>query len=119
MAKPTKRKIPGGTGTTGRVTTRRAPSSAGSAADATSSALARSARPTASSRYTPPSPASGKLHAGGQLVPIVMFTLLGVGVLMIIINYMSVLLPGAPSNWYIVGGLGLILAGIMVATQWR
>ena len=52
-------------------------------------------------------------------MPIVMFTLLGAGVVMIVVNYMSVLLPGAPSNWYIVGGLGLILAGIMVATQWR
>ena len=48
-----------------------------------------------------------------------MFSLLGVGVLMIIINYMSVLLPSAPSNWYIIGGLGLILSGIIVATQWR
>jgi hypothetical protein len=32
---------------------------------------------------------------------------------------MGVILPGAANNWYIFGGLGLILAGIMVATQWR
>ncbi|MEA3214068.1 MAG: hypothetical protein QOJ19_224 [Acidimicrobiia bacterium] len=112
MAKPTKRKVPGGVEHSGRVTTK-GPSSA-SSADGPGRP-----RPPASSRYTPPVPSSAKLGSSGRWVPITLFTLLVVGVLMIIINYMSVLLPGAPSNWYIVGGLGLILAGIMVATQWR
>lgn len=49
-------------------------------------------------------------------VPILMFALLGLGTLMIILNYME-LLPGATDNWYLVGGLGLILAGIITATQ--
>lgn len=35
---------------------------------------------------------------------------------MIIVNYMD-LLPGGTSNWYLLGGLGLVLAGIMTATQ--
>jgi|SRR3954468_14963241 hypothetical protein len=116
MAKPTKRKVPGGTEHAGRVTARPSATPTSSRPGPTSRAVGA---PTASSRYTPPSAARGKLGPSGQLVPIVMFTLLGAGVLMIVINYMSVLLPGAPSNWYIMGGLGLILAGIMVATQWR
>jgi hypothetical protein len=112
MAKPTKRKVPGGVEHTGRVTTKGA-SSGGSVP------TSERPRPNPSSRYTPPVPASIKFGTSGRWVPVTMFGLLIVGVLMIIINYMSVLLPGAPSNWYIVGGLGLILAGIMVATQWR
>jgi hypothetical protein len=45
-----------------------------------------------------------------------MFTLLGLGALMIILNYVG-LLPGATDNWYLLGGLGLILGGIVTATQ--
>ena len=51
-------------------------------------------------------------------VPVLMFALLGLGTLMIILNYVA-LLPGGTSNWYLVGGLGLILAGIITATQYR
>lgn len=76
-------------------------------------------RPAPSTRYTPPTPVKLKYGASNRIVPIAMFTALGVGLVMIIVNYMSVLLPGAPSNWYILGGLGCILAGIMIATQWR
>lgn len=46
----------------------------------------------------------------------IMFGLLGVGALMIILNYVE-LLPGATSNWYLLGGLGMILGGIVTATQ--
>ena len=45
-----------------------------------------------------------------------MFGLLGLGTAMIIINYVD-LLPGGTSNWYLLGGLGLVLAGIVTATQ--
>jgi hypothetical protein len=116
MAKPTKRKVPGEVAHAGRVTASSSPTSRPGAADRPSRPAPR---PTASSRYTPPVPVRAKGGPSGRWVPITMFTLLGMGVLMIVINYMSVLLPGAPSNWYIIGGLGLILAGIMVATQWR
>lgn len=51
-------------------------------------------------------------------VPILMFGLLGIGVLMILLNYLGVL-PSAPSNWYLLGGLGLVLGGIFTATQYR
>jgi hypothetical protein len=50
-----------------------------------------------------------------------MFGLWGAGLLVIILNYME-LLPGTEgggNGWYLVGGLGAILAGIMVATQYR
>jgi len=50
-----------------------------------------------------------------------MFTLWILGLLMIVLNYMG-LLPGAGDDgngWYLVGGLVSILAGIMVATQYR
>jgi hypothetical protein len=117
MAKPTKRKVPGGVQHSGRVTVKGGPSPRPGAA--TSVGGASRPVPGASSRYTPPTPAKLRSARSRRWVPIVMFGLLGIGVLMIVINYMSILLPGAPSNWYIVGGLGLILVGIMVATQWE
>ena len=68
--------------------------------------------PTSSSGYVP----SGQVSP--VWVPVLMFGLLGVGTLMIILNYVD-LLPGGISNWYLLGGLGLILAGIITATQWH
>ena len=45
-----------------------------------------------------------------------MFSLLGLGTAMIIVNYVD-LLPGGTNNWYLLGGLGMVLAGIITATQ--
>jgi hypothetical protein len=72
--------------------------------------------PEASSRYTPPTPAYVK--ESPRWVPVLMFALLGLGLVMIVLNYLE-LLPGAVSNWYLLGGLGLIFAGIITATQYR
>jgi hypothetical protein len=47
-----------------------------------------------------------------------MFGLLGAGMAVIILNYVS-LLPGAVSNWYLLVGLVLILGGIITATRYR
>jgi hypothetical protein len=69
-----------------------------------------------SGRYTPPIPKAVKVSP--TWVPILMFTLLGIGALMIMCNYLE-LLPGSPSNWYLVGGLAFILGGIATATQYR
>ena len=69
-----------------------------------------------SGRYTPPIPKAVKVSP--PWVPIVMFTLLVVGALMIMCNYLE-LLPGSPSNWYLLGGLAFILGGIGTATQYR
>ncbi len=91
----------------GRVTPKGTPSGSkpASAADASTSG-----------RYTPPVPKAVKVSP--PWVPVLMFVLLGVGALMIMLNYLE-LLPGAPSNWYLIGGLGFILGGIATATQFR
>lgn len=52
------------------------------------------------------------------VVPFLMFGLMGLGLVVILLNYM-VTSFGAPSNWYLLAGLGLILAGIIAATQYR
>jgi hypothetical protein len=69
-----------------------------------------------SSRYTPPTPKSVKVSP--PWVPILMFVLLIIGALMIMLNYVG-LLPGAQTNWYLLGGLAFILGGIITATQYR
>lgn len=70
-----------------------------------------------SGRYTPPQPVKVSLTEGTRpWVPYVMFGLFGIGLLSIILNYVS-LLPGAPSNWYLLGGLISITGGFMAATQ--
>jgi hypothetical protein len=51
-------------------------------------------------------------------VPILMFALLGLGTILILANY-TVEVLGMPSNWYLLGGLGMVLAGIVTATQYR
>ncbi len=51
-------------------------------------------------------------------VPMVMFGLLIAGVLLILLNYLAPI-PGAPSNWYLLAGLGLVLAGLVTATRYR
>ena len=51
-------------------------------------------------------------------VPIVMGVLFLAGVVIIAINYIGAL-PGGASNGYLLVGLGLILGGIITATQYR
>ena len=51
-------------------------------------------------------------------MPVLMLTCLIAGVIVIVINYLGVL-PGGASNWYLLGGLGMILGGIFAATQYR
>lgn len=50
------------------------------------------------------------------IVPIVMFGALGAGTLLILFNYM---VKEDPSNWLLLGGLGLVLIGIIAATQFK
>ncbi|MEM9654496.1 MAG: cell division protein CrgA [Actinomycetota bacterium] len=52
-------------------------------------------------------------------VPILMFAALGLGTVVILFNYLTEDILGTPSNWYLLGGLGLILVGIIAATQYR
>jgi len=70
-----------------------------------------------SGRYTPPIPQEYKVSP--RWVPIAMGILLVAGMLTIILNYLSLMPGGEPSNAYLLGGLGLITAGFIVATRWR
>lgn len=73
--------------------------------------------PGASARYTPPT-AKFEDMPSPVWVPVLMFTLFGLGMLTIFLNYVG-LLPSATSNWYLLLGLGFILGGIITATQYR
>ena len=95
--KPPKRKVQGG-----RVTPKGGPAAAG--------------RPGASSRYTPPIPREQKVSP--IWVPILMFSLLGLGLVVIFCNYLGVL-PGGTDNKWLLVGLACILGGIVTATQYR
>ena len=77
---------------------------------------APSNRPAPSSRYTPPVPQSQKVSP--PWVPVLMFALLGIGLLVIFLNYLGVL-PGDTKNSYLLVGLGFILGGIVTATQYH
>lgn len=74
--------------------------------------------PAASTRYTPPTPHYEDLPSP-TWVPVLMFALFALGMLTIFLNYVSVLLPGATNNWYLLLGLCFILGGIITATQYR
>jgi hypothetical protein len=98
-------------------TKRRIESDADHAPSSTSSRSSRRVTPKESTRYTPPVPNKHDLPSP-PWVSVVLFTLLGLGMLVIFLNYVS-LLPSAPSNWYLLLGLGGILGGIITATQLR
>jgi len=68
------------------------------------------------SRYTPPPPK--KAPPSPPWVPALMFTGFGLGVLIIILNYLG-LLPGGASNGYLFLGLAFITGGFLLATQYR
>ncbi|MBU3700971.1 MAG: cell division protein CrgA [Acidimicrobiia bacterium] len=73
--------------------------------------------PAPSTRYTPPG-ASGR-PPSPRWVPISMVVFFVIGLLVIFLHYVDAVLPGALSNWWLLGGLGFILAGIVTATQYR
>jgi len=101
MAKPTKRRIEGER-TSSRVTPKGGTATAGSQSNST--------------RYTPPS--ANHDMPSPPWVAGIMFALFGAGFIAILLNY-SEILPGSPSGWWLLGGLGAILAGIVTATQLR
>jgi|TARA_B100001113_G_scaffold31933_1_gene22811 hypothetical protein len=49
---------------------------------------------------------------------ILMTALMVIGVLMIVLNYLTVL-PGSVSKWYLWSGLGLIGVGFIMTTEYR
>jgi hypothetical protein len=108
--KPAKRKVSGG-----RVTPKGGPTAA--------RASSGDGVPTPSSRYTPPVPREMKVSP--RWVPVLMFALLGIGLIIIFLNYLG-LMPTFPINgtgetdnkWLVVGLAG-ILGGIVTATQYH
>ncbi len=73
--------------------------------------------PKATARYTPPVPKSEKVSP--KWVPIVMFASLGIGMLVILANYVSLLPGNGPSNMYLLLGLVLITLGFVTATRYH
>jgi Cell division protein CrgA len=115
VAKPVKRKVEGGR--VGKASGK--PGSAGGAGKS----RPESGRTTSSpGRYTAPVPKEYKVSP--RWVPVLMLVLLGLGILIILLNYVGIVpgfgpLPDDTSNWYLLIGLGMILGGIITATQWH
>jgi Cell division protein CrgA len=110
--RPGKHRVEGG-----RVTPKGGPSKDGSSKPASGRGGSKGSNtPEASTRYTPRVPTYQKVSP--PWVPVLMFGFMGLGILMIVANYLQIL-PGSVTNWYVFGGLGLILAGIITATQYR
>jgi hypothetical protein len=76
----------------------------------------RSSVPPPSPRYTPPIPREYKVSP--TWVPVLMFTLLGLGIIVILANYLGIL-PGGAKNAYLLLGLALITGGFITATRYR
>ncbi len=90
------------------------------------------ARPKKTSRVTPKGtkstppaaeaegvivPTEAQLSEGSPpWVPALMFGGLGLGVVLIFVNY---LILSDPSNWWLLGGLLLVLVGIVAATRYQ
>jgi hypothetical protein len=74
---------------------------------------------SSSGRYTPPIPKEVKRSP--RWVPVLMFSLLAAGLVVIILNYLGVMptKSGEASNWYLLLGLGLITGGFITATGYR
>lgn len=93
------------------------PPKAGAAVPKAGRTTPKGGREATSGRYTPPIPPEYKTSP--RWVPIAMAILLVGGMLTIITNYLGVLSDDGASNTYLLGGLGLITLGFIVATRWR
>lgn len=75
-----------------------------------------SQRQVASGRYTAPIPRDRR-HSPGWF-PYVIIGLFIVGLVLIIANYAGAL-PGGVRDWYLIGGIGAIVVGLIMATYYR
>ena len=71
---------------------------------------------TTTGRYTAPIP--DEYRSSPWWVPAIMLGLFAVGVIGILLNYLS-LLPSSPDNWYLIGGLVFIVLGFVAATRYH
>jgi hypothetical protein len=114
-AKPTATARTGGTAT-GQRKPRKPDAASAKAASRSGNPAKKAAAVAEQSRYTPPVPNAAKVSP--WYVPAFMFGFLILGMLVIFFNYIE--WPfGAASNWRLLGGLGSILAGILVATRYH
>jgi hypothetical protein len=73
--------------------------------------------PPKPSRYTPPKPKAAKRSP--LWVPTTMFTALGLGIVVILGNYLELLPGGTARNGYLFVGLALLVGGFVLSTQLR
>ncbi len=99
-------------GGSGRVT----PSAKSTPSRTTGRVTPKATTATTSGRYTAPIP--DEYRSSPWWVPAIMLGFFGLGVLAIVLNYLS-LMPASPSNWYLLGGLGCIIAGFVAATRYH
>lgn len=95
---------------------RKGTSAGGRTAVATKSRIGRYTAPEQSGKYTPPVPR--QVRRSPRWFGAAVLGLLVAGVLLILLNYLTVL-PGGTSAWYLVAGLVVIFAGFVMATRYR
>ena len=76
----------------------------------------KNAQPTQSKKLS--SQTVGDKGPSSRRYIILMTALMVIGVLMIVLNYLTVL-PGSVSKWYLWSGLGLIGVGFIMTTEYR
>jgi Cell division protein CrgA len=106
---------PGTTSGSGRAQ-RKGRSEARTAKGPATGGVGRYTPPEQSGRYTRPVPKSIRRSARWY-GPLILFLMI-FGILMILLNYLTVL-PGSVSIWYLVAGLVTIFVAFMMATHYR
>ena len=76
----------------------------------------KNSQPTQTKKLS--SQAIGGKGPSSRIYIIIMTSLMVLGVLMIVLNYLTVL-PGSVSKWYLWSGLGLIGVGFIMTTEYR
>jgi hypothetical protein len=70
------------------------------------------------SSYTPPKPPNPK--PSPRWLPYVGLGVIGLGVLLIILSYLTPdLFPAAARNWVLVAGFVMMAGGLLLLSQWR
>lgn len=95
---------------------RKGTSAAGRTTVKATARVGRYTSPEESGRYTPPVPRG--VRRSPRWFGVATLALMVLGVLVILLNYMTVL-PGGVSAWYLVGGLVAIFVGFLMATRYR
>lgn len=103
-------------GQTGPGRAQRKGASAGRTTAATKSRVGRYTSPEHSGKYTPPVPRT--VRRSPKWFGVVVLALLILGVLLILLDYLTVL-PGGVSAWYLVAGLVVIFVGFVMATRYH